>query len=530
MCGIFSYLSNTPLSENFINLLKNESDKLTHRGPDNTRYFFTENIFMGFYRLAINDLSENGNQPFHMEENNNQYTLICNGEIYNHQELATKYDCSTTSNSDCEIILHLFKKIGFRETISQLDGVFSCILLHNDIMYIARDPIGVRPLFMGTKGENLLFASELKSIHGLSDSIIQFPPGTIWNSNERQFISYYPINKLYEENNFMNEEDILKNINNKFTSAVEKRLMSDRPIGCLLSGGLDSSLVAGLLQQRISGKLRTFSIGLEGATDLEYARMVAEHIGSDHTEVIVTEQDMLDAIPEVIKAIESYDTTTVRASTPMYLLSQYIKKNTDIIVIYSGEGSDEASGSYLYFHNAPNEIEFRKETNRLMCDLSYFDVLRCDRTTAAHSLEVRVPFLDKNFLQYYMNIEPSMKHPNYGSIEKYLLRKAFDNGLLPNQVLWRTKEAFSDGVSHKENSWYRIIQDKVDQLYNNEQFLEKKTMYTHNTPMIKESLYYRDLFHIYYPQRDTIIPYYWLPKWNGDIQEPSARILHLSKV
>lgn len=453
--------------------------------------------------------------------------LICNGEIYNHQTLINSNNYKLQSCSDCEVIIHMFKHFGFQKTIEQLDGVFSCILLHNDTMYVARDPIGVRPLFVGKKNGKIFYSSEIKSISNLCENIEQFPPGTIWNSKDKKYFKYYNIDVLYNRIGYIDIKNILYSIQHYFTEAVKKRIMSDRPIGCLLSGGLDSSLVAAILQKNISTTLKTFSIGLEGATDLEYARKVAEYIGSDHTEVIISEEDMLNAIPEVIKSIESYDTTTIRASTPMYLLSKYIHENTDIVVIYSGEGSDEASGSYLYFHKAPTYKEFRDESNRLMKDLSYFDVLRCDRTTAAHSLEVRVPFLDKEFLNHYMNIEPSFKHPKYNNIEKYMLRKTFDNGILPEDVLWRTKEAMSDGVSKKENSWFSIIQNKVNQLYTDEEFERKQNQYETNKPMLKESLYYRELFANDYKSHDNIIPYYWLPKWCGDLVEPSARILDI---
>ena len=527
MCGITAILSDTSLSDDYINKIKKEFMKIKHRGPDDTQYYINNNIFVGFHRLSINDLSVNGNQPFIIENETDKYVLICNGEIYNYKSIINSHKYTLQSSSDCEVIIHMFKDYGFKKTIEQLDGVFSCILVHNDIMYVARDPIGVRPLFMGKKDGKFLYSSEIKSINNLCDNIEQFPPGSIWNSKDKKYYKYYNIDILYNKLGYVDKNNILYTIKHYLTEAVKKRIMSDRPIGCLLSGGLDSSLVAAILQQNISTKLKTFSIGLEGASDLEYAKKVADYIGSDHTEVIISEEDMFNAIPQVIKSIESYDTTTIRASTPMYLLSKYIHENTNITVIYSGEGSDEASGSYLYFHKAPTYNEFRHESNRLMKDLHYFDVLRCDRTTAAHSLEVRVPFLDKDFLNYYMNIDPRFKHPDYGDIEKYMLRKAFDNRLLPEDVLWRTKEAMSDGISKKENSWFSIIQNKVNKIYTDAEFKQKQNKYEKNKPMLKESLYYRELFANDYKLQDNIIPYYWLPKWCGDIVEPSARILKI---
>jgi asparagine synthase (glutamine-hydrolysing) len=319
--------------------------------------------------------------------------------------------------------------------------------------------------------------------------------------------------------------------------------MSDRPIGCLLSGGLDSSLITSIVSRLYrelghTDKLRTFSVGLEGSTDLRYARMVADYLDTNHTELILTEEDMLAAIPEVIKMTETYDTTTVRASTPMYLLCKHIKETTDITVLFSGEGSDEASGSYLYFHNAPSVDEFHKETMRLLKDLSYFDVLRCDKSTAGAGLEVRVPFLDRDFLDFYMSIPPRMKIPSYSYIEKYLLRKAFDTeedkyglyytkGYLPYDVLWRQKEGMSDGVSSKTRGWFQVIQEHVQKL--DSEGLIPSVNYTHNPPLIKESEWYRQIYNQLYPGCDELIPYYWLPRWCGDVKDPSARVLKVYK-
>ena len=525
MCGIFGYLSSSSLSDDTIQLLQKESGKIKHRGPDDNSTFRSSNVFLSFYRLAINDLSINGNQPLYYN-NLRECVLICNGEIYNWKKLSMDYGYDLKSTSDCEVILHLYKQFGFKKAIEMLDGVFSCILIDGDNIHVARDPIGVRPLFIGKHNEDIMFSSEMKSIQVLADSVEQFPPGCIWNNNDKEYVKYYVPSLIYNQNKHSSEVIILQTISDLFISAVDKRLMSERPIGCMLSGGLDSSLVAALLVRNIKG-LRTFSIGLKGASDLKFAKRVADHLGTIHTEIIVTEQEMLDAIDPVILQIESYDTTTVRASTPMYLLGKYIKEHTDITVIYSGEGSDEASGSYLYFRNAPDTTEFHNETIRLMEDLSYYDVLRCDRTTAGHSLEVRVPFLDKDFLQYYMNIDPKLKIPStYGGIEKYLLRKAFDKcNLLPDDILWRTKEAMSDGVSCQERSWYEIIQEHTEPIYSDTTMNKLQIKYTHNTPILKESMHYRIIFDKYYPGREKIIPYYWLPKWCGNKVDPSARIL-----
>jgi asparagine synthase (glutamine-hydrolysing) len=537
MCGIFAYIGNDKISENFQRLVV-ESNKSMSRGPDNTQHrVVDDNIFLAFHRLRINDASEQGDQPF-IHPNDDNIILICNGEIYNHLSLREQNGFMYSSESDCHIILHMYTKYGFKKTIESLDGVFACVLidLNIDTVYVARDPIGVRPLFFGTDGDGYGFSSDLKSLHNLFDNVTQFKPGRVWDSKTKEYDCYYDANVLYNEPNPITPiSDIRKTIRELFIQAVEKRLMSDREIGCLLSGGLDSSLVAALLsrcKKNGEAKLKTFSVGLEGSPDLKYARVVADHLGTDHHEVIVTESTMIKTIPECIQQTETYDITTIRASVPMYILSKYIKENTDVAVIYSGEGSDEASGSYLYFHNAPDVRSFKDETVRLMKDLCFYDVLRCDKSTASTGLEVRVPFLDKTFLSYYMNIDPKYKIPSYGNIEKFLLRSAFAEieGLLPHEILWRIKEGMSDGVSNHKRGWYEIIQEFTENVYTDETFETLKAKYTWNPPMFKEALYFREIFNRFYPKRERIIPYYWLPKWSGPISDPSARVLEIKPV
>ena len=324
------------------------------------------------------------------------------------------------------------------------------------------------------------------------------------------------------------EEYIIKNIRNLFEKAVEKRMQSHREVGCLLSGGLDSSLVAALVSRNMQGsKLKTFSIGLKGAEDLKYARIVANHIGSDHHEVIVTEQEMIDAIPEVIKTIESMDTTTVRASVPNYLVSKYIKENTNCKVIFQGDGADEVCGSYIYLNNAPYPASFQDECISLLNNIHMFDVLRADRTISCWGLEPRTPFLDKIFVNYYMSIYAPLKLHSHGNIEKYLLRKAFeDSNQLPKEVLYRKKEALSDGCSSKTNSWHTIIQNHIDKCITDTDFNTHKSSYEHMEPELKESLYYRRIFDKYYKSHEKSISHFWLPKWCGNITDPSARVLN----
>lgn len=535
MCGIFAYFGNNTLTEHKLKLLDTYANYSRHRGPDNTQSLqLDDTSYIVFHRLMINDQSPLGNQPL-IHPSDKDIVLICNGEIYNFEQLCEEHNFDMYSGSDCEVIIHMYKKFGIEKTLQTLDGVFAFVLFdrRSNQIWCARDPIGVRPMYIGKSDTGLVLASELKSIvHGKDNvcesevNVEQFPPGCF--SELRSGV----IQKYYHTDEFpivqdTSEEVIMANIRDLLIKATKKRLLSDRKIGCLLSGGLDSSLIAGILSTLMpKGELETFSIGLEGSVDLEHAQMVADHLGTKHHQVIISEKEMLGTIEEDIHQIESYDTTTIRASTPMYILSKYIRNNSDAVVIFSGEGSDEASGSYMYFHNAPNAKEFKNETFRLMDDLCYFDVLRCDKSTAGAGLEVRVPFLDKDFLQYYLALDPKLKMPKTYGIEKHLLRKAFDvDKLIPDKVLWRIKEGMSDGVSSKKKSWYSIIQDSLEEEITDEDFKKRQSMHTSNPPKFKESLHYRDLFLKHYAGMDSTIPYYWLPKWCGDIDEPSARVL-----
>ena len=543
MCGIFAYLG----SYYDIDTLKKNFDKIQNRGPDNSIIqIVNDQIFFGFHRLSINDVSEKGNQPLY-HPNNRELVLICNGEIYNCQKLVKDNGFQTYSNSDCEVILHLYEKYGIRDTINMLDGVFAFILydVKQQKIYAGRDPFGVRPLFIGyTEQDNpdsndlvkkeILFCSELKGISDISNKVEVFKPGTYWDSDSGEFQTYYgytyphPTFQTTPEEKDMNI--ICSNVNRLLTEAVDKRLMSDRPIGCLLSGGLDSSLIASLVARNYEpGTLETFSIGMKDSTDLYYAKMVADHIKTKHHHIELTQDDFLNAIEEVIYHIESYDTTTVRASVGNYLVSKYIRNNSKCVVIYNGDGSDEVCGSYLYLKNAPNNDEFHNECKKLLEEIHCFDVLRSDRSISDNGLEPRTPFLDKTFVNYYMSIDPSLRTCN-NRIEKYILRESFNGtGLLPDEVLWRQKEAFSDGVSGKEKSWYEIIQDMVNEKISDEEFKEFQDSHPHNPPQLKESMYYRQIFEKHYGKHDTIIPHFWLPKWNGNVIDPSARVLSVYK-
>lgn len=533
MCGIFAYLirnKSKKLSKNDIKYLFENGNKIKHRGPDETIEYFSDYLYFLFHRLAINDLTEKGRQPMlKIYDDDKEYTMICNGEIYNYKQLAEKYQIILEGHSDCEIIIPLYHLLGFEGMIKELDGYFAICLydFSTETMWCGRDPFGVRSMYITFNKHAIGVCSELKGLEHIftDENLQQFPPGCYWNSKDLEFKSYYSYDYKQIEDT---EENYCRKIRELLENAVEKRFMSDRPIGCLLSGGLDSSLISAIVAKKLGErgqKLNTFSIGLEGSTDLKYAKIVADYIGSIHHELIVKEEDLINFLEEDIIQMETWDTTTIRASTPMFYLCKWIKKNTDITVVFSGEGSDEASGSYLYFHNAPSPEEFQKETVRLLKDLCYYDVLRGDKSTAGAGLEIRVPFLDLEFLDYYMGINPVFKMPKTYKIEKYLLRKAFDNGLLPSEVLWRVKEAFSDGISKKEKSWYQIIQDHVDKELSQNEFNLMKTLISHQPPQTKEAMYYRNIFLKHYPGRDYTIPYYWLPKWSGNITDPSARVL-----
>ena len=527
MCGIFAFFNNKPINQTLYKTLTLNGMKIQYRGPDNTtNTLIDDDKLLIFHRLCINDLSEAGNQPLY-HPNNSNILLICNGEIFNYKELCLQNNFKMNSSSDCEVILHMYLKFGIEKTLQSLDGAFALVLIDNDTnkIYFGRDPIGVRSMYIGyNKNKTLGIASELKSLHDICENINQFNPGCYMELNERVYHRYY--NYVYPTIKDNNLNSIMNNIKLKLESAVSKRMLSERPIGCLLSGGLDSSLITALVSKIYPGKIKTFSVGLEGSVDIVNARKVADFIGTEHHELILTENDMLNAIKEDIETIETYDTTTIRASTPMYLLCKYIKKNTDITVIFSGEGSDEASGSYMYFHNAPDKDSFNNECVRLLKDLSYYDVLRADKSTASCGLEIRTPFLDKDFLQYYMSIDPEFKTPKKFGVEKFLLRKSFeDSKILPSEILWRKKEGMSDGVSTQKRGWYEIIQEYVNRNMTDDEFNKLKDKYKFNTPRFKESMFFREIFNNKYPGRDDTIPYYWIPKWSGDISEPSARVL-----
>uniref|UniRef100_A0A6C0CYS8 asparagine synthase (glutamine-hydrolyzing) n=1 Tax=viral metagenome TaxID=1070528 RepID=A0A6C0CYS8_9ZZZZ len=501
MCGIFFYMNRGEKKEQ-----KENGDKCVHRGPDNTKSkeIISDNnyYYFMFHRLSINGLDDKSNQP--MEINNK--ILICNGEIYNYKELAIEYNIELTTNSDCEIIIHLYDKLSEDELLNRLDGVFSFVMYDsiNKKIIIGHDPYGIRSLYWFNNENEIGISSEMKCLYDIDKNINFYQPGsyTVYDiiENDLSTIKYYDM--IYPP--MVEPEDkIIKDIKDKLTKAVNKRIICDRPIGCLLSGGVDSSIITSIVNKKIQN-VRTFSIGMNGSPDIYNAEIVSKYLNTDHTIVLVNHEEMLEAIERTIKQIESYDITTIRASVPMLLVSEYIRDHTDIRVLLSGEGADEASGSYLYFHNAPNPESFQTECIRLLNDVHMFDVLRGDKTTAGAGLEIRVPFFDKEFMEYYMSIDPALKMPRDG-MEKYLLRKAF-NKELPDDILWRRKDGFSDGVSSYEKPWYDIIDEYARKTYN----MNESEMYK----MIYDK-YYKDVYNI---------PYMWMPKWSTS-KDPSNRLI-----
>ena len=568
MCGIFALLNNeNDFTSSFV---EEQFYKGQSRGPE---YSKLEQISIkthfGFHRLAINGLNPESNQPLV----DGDIKLVCNGEIYNYKELYRMLGIQPKTDSDCEVIIHLYRKFGIRHTLQLLDGVFAFVLCDNKSnenesqLYIARDPYGVRPLYImepiqenNSQSNIFAFASEMKVLAGFCKhfpnrfTVKHFEPGTFANYSQKFQVNAkwkFTYNKYYHSLGFNSnpyhflggEHDIVKGIQHYLQQAVRKRvLVTDRPIACLLSGGLDSSLITALVNEvhkTISGKkLETYSIGLEGSEDLKYAKIVADYLGTNHTEILLCEQDFLDAIPEVIQVIESYDTTSVRASIGNYLLGKYISHHSEAKVIFNGDGSDELCGGYLYMHKAPSALDFDYECRRLLKDIHAFDVLRSDKCISSHGLEPRTPFLDRSWVQFYLNIEPGYRfHPGQKQCEKYLLRTSFSeqnflNGegyaLLPEEVLWRRKEAFSDGVSKKTRSLYEIIQQHISENCSvkiNELF-EMNTSLTHNEPTTLEQEYYRTIFESHYLNMANVVPYFWMPRF-VEATDASARTLEL---
>ena len=541
-------------------------NQLVARGPEGTRIVnMADNVTFGFTRLAINGLTDAGMQPYVR----GSISWVCNGEIYNSKALEKSLRMAKTG-SDCECIgeLYLRHRDDLATFARALDGVFAIALYDADLnrLIVLRDPFGVRPLFVGVRPnmstsiaqvnnmpvpmykasfDTFVFASELKALVPYFEHVSPFAPGTLQTYDLKtmtltQEIRYHSVpwmlNPLYSDANDIGYVQAKEAIRFALEEAVKKRLLTERPIACLLSGGLDSSLIAALVQNNLREldlpPLKTFSIGFEGSSDLKHAKIVADWIGSDHTEIKMTPDEFFEAIPIVVKAIESYDTTTVRASTGNYMVAKKIRELSDCKVVFNGDGSDELFGGYLYFNNAPNDHAFQAECERLLNDIHTFDVLRSDRSISANGLEARTPFLDKQFVSVVRSIQPSYLRPVPGKqMEKFILRSAFDDGsTLPPEVLWRRKEAFSDGVSTPEKAWFQEIQDRVAKLVP-DNWKEKSILsYSHHMlPKTPEEYYYRFLFTTSYGLSaiKATVPYRWMPKWCPETNDPSARTLQI---
>jgi|TARA_B110000114_G_scaffold105933_1_gene111391 asparagine synthase (glutamine-hydrolysing) len=598
MCGILALLNNkTTFKKNYIT---SAIDKLNTEGvEDSNEVYYSDKLYFGLKRQTNNGLGGDSSQPMTI----NGVTLLCNGKIYNYKsiynELNSSYDIVTETDSDCEIIIHLYICFGIHQTLRMLDGVFSFILFDNRSVindpkvFVARDQFGVRPLFVFERDnindmivnhsndtnitrENIVgFASEMKALYPFLSgkkplvwnnsytelnniykcnysimrpySIKQFPPGTFseytiefkvnaeWKpvlQNKRYICTNIPATMI--NYNYHNElANIFHKIIFHLEHAVKKRVVgsSEKTIVCLLSGGLDSSIITALVKKHYNGELRTFSIGMKGSEDLKKAKQVAAYLNTTHTEIVMTGDEFFDAIPEVIENIESYDTATVRASVGNYLIGKYISNETDTRVVFNGHGSDELTGGYLYFSKTPSSIEFDRECRNLLDNIHTFDGLRSNMCMSRHGLESSSPFLDSTFVNYYLGLPINLRNPAMSNIsnnicEKQLLREAITNvypDLLPQNIVWRTKGGVIDRVSGNDGSWFEIIQSKFAMM---DIIADKK--WVHNPPKTKEQMYYRKIYEALYPNTENCIPYFWMPKY-VDTDDCSPRTLDIYK-
>ena len=518
MCSIIGYIGKQYTAES----VRPWFDRTVSRGPDMTRMLpLGENEgFLGFHRLSIMGLTEAGMQPFVRGDG----AVVCNGEIYGFRpikEALMAKGYTFRSDSDCEILLPLYEQKGV-EMFRELDAEFAMILYDGKELIAARDPIGIRPLYYGYDSDGaILFASEAKNLVGLCERILPFPPGHYYKDG--RFVCYRDpaaVQKVSSDD----LETACGHIHDKLVAGIEKRLDADAPVGFLLSGGLDSSLVCAVAARLSRKPIKTFSIGMDlDAIDLKYARQVADYSGSDHTEVIITKDDVLEALPHVVELLGTFDITTIRASIGMYLVCKYIHEHTDLRVLLTGEISDELFG-YKYTDFAPSAEEFQKEAQKRIRELHMYDVLRADRCISVNSLEARVPFGDLDFVEYVMALDPEMKRNHYGK-GKYLLRHAFEGDYLPPEILMREKAAFSDAVGH---SMVDDLKAYAEEQYTDQEFQRRAQRFDHARPFTKESLLYRELFERFYPGQAEMIVDFWMPNktWAGcDVTDPSARVL-----
>ena len=516
MCSIIGYVGKAVAVQDVLPFF----DATKSRGPDMTRMLPLKPGFLGFHRLSIMGLDERGMQPFVRGSR----AVVCNGEIYGFRKIKEGLQAKGyrfVGESDCELLLPLYEEYGV-EMFAQLDAEFALILFDGSELIAARDPFGIRPLYYGYLSDGkIIFASEAKNLTGLCGKIMPFPPGHYYRNGE--FVCYRDISKP----NAVCHDDLetaCGKIREKLTAGIEKRLDADAPVGFLLSGGLDSSLVCAVAAKKMPKPIKTFSIGMDiDAIDLKYAKEVADYIGADHTEVIISKKDVLEALPDVVRLLGTYDITTIRASIGMYLVCKYIHENTDLRVLLTGEISDELFG-YKYTDFAPSPEEFQKEAEKRVRELHMYDVLRADRCISVNSLEARVPFGDLDFAAYVMALDPAMKMNTYGK-GKYLLRHAFEGDYLPQDILMREKAAFSDAVGH---SMVDDLKEYAESMYTDAAYEEKRKQYSFAQPFTKESLLYRELFEKFYPGQAEMVVDFWMPnkEWEGcNVSDPSARVL-----
>ena len=521
MCCIFSVCG--PSAD--LEAVKDAMLKSVSRGPDDSRAVAAGDGVMGFQRLSIMGLTPDGMQPFELDGN----FCVCNGEIYGFEKIRDELKLlgyRFSSGSDCEVLLPMYREYGVG-MFAHLDAEFACVIYDAGAgkWIAARDPVGIRPLYYGyTRAGDIVFASEPKCLSDLVEGkILPFPPGHYYRDGE--FVCYCDIAQPDEKLRDGDLETVCGKIREYLVAGVEKRLRSDAKIGFLLSGGLDSSLVCSIAARNSRAPIRTFAIGMrDDAIDLKYARQTAEYLKSDHTEVIITRDDVIGALEHVIYTLGTFDITTVRASMGMYLLCKAIHETTDLRVILTGEVSDELFG-YKYTDFAPSAAEFQREAEKRVRELHMYDVLRADRCISSNSLEARGPFGDLDFVRYVMSIDPEMKLNRYNK-GKYLLRHAFEGlDYLPPEILWREKAAFSDAVGH---SMVDHLKAYAEGRYDDQTFEKRRRTYDHATPFTKESLLYRDIFEKYYPGQSQMIKDFWMPNraWEGcNVNDPSARVL-----
>lgn len=553
MCGIFGLAgkitTETPPAKIFESF-----NKLKLRGPDRSLTVDNHQSFIGFHRLAINGLDIDGDQPFHLVDGDKTFYLVCNGEIFNFRELINTYQLKVSkTGSDCAVLLPLYQLFNYdvERLNKELIGEYAFAIVEFDFnklnsVTLSTDPLAVRPMFFAHNEDftSFGFSSLLAGLSGHFEEVKRLNQKQlmVWKPGKPLVVKTYwdKVINLSSATHDATMADYEKAVT-LFENAVKRRLISDRQIGCLLSGGLDSSLVcavaAKLMAEYFPGKkLKTFSIGMREGTDIQYAQQVADHVNRlynniEHTVVYFTAEEGLGVIDEVINAAETFDITTIRASVGQFLLGKYISTKSDAKVVLNGDGADEGQMGYLYFYLQPDALSGQEDSYKLLDEIHLYDGLRVDRAISCNGLEARVPFLDREFVDYFRGLPAEWKRPTSERMEKYFLRKAFaevykDSPLLPEEVLWRKKEAFSDGVSGKEKSWFELVKEYMAEKVSDEEFESEKGKL--NPELIapsKEAFYYQKKFKSLFGEQWKIISHYWLPNWSGNIQEPSARVL-----